>query len=247
MAGSVVVERRLRRSTVRNATMFRVSVQSRRKTAREDRYGGSTFDYRQLTVNYPVHSVNLSKVPPEYHHDISTASVSFEFPVLANLHKDRDVATLVQYKIRHARITWDYNSGYVHFPGICKLNNKGKSHINRYLQKTNKANAVVVPAGLSHLQGTWLEYETCKRVAARILYDFRYALIPLFGEDFVDLCLKPGEDGYNTLCDRSKPKKGSAVKVAKPEPCSNAFVPFYSEKEQTAAQALVLFSQNSYG
>lgn len=36
-------------------------------------------------------------------------------------------------------------------------------------------------------------------MAATFCWDFRYALVPIFGPDFPDLCEKPGSDAYSTM------------------------------------------------
>ena len=39
----------------------------------------------------------------------------------------------------------------------------------------------------------------CKILARRFCYYLRYSLIPIFGTDFPDSCLKPNEKGYGEL------------------------------------------------
>ncbi|GMG55975.1 unnamed protein product [Ambrosiozyma monospora] len=56
-----------------------------------------------------------------------------------------------------------------------------------------------VRGGFLKIQGTWIPYAIAKQLASKFCYKIRYALIPLFGEDFVHLCLKPYEKGFGLL------------------------------------------------
>ena len=44
-----------------------------------------------------------------------------------------------------------------------------------------------------------MPFEAAKAVAATFCYHIRYALTPLFGLEFLELCIKPGEDGFGHM------------------------------------------------
>ena len=44
-----------------------------------------------------------------------------------------------------------------------------------------------------------MPFEAAKAVAATFCYHIRYALTPLFGLDFISLCIKPGEEGFEHM------------------------------------------------
>lgn len=44
--------------------------------------------------------------------------------------------------------------------------------------------------------GYWLPFEAAKAITATFAYNIRYALTPLFGPDFVDLCRHPESSNY---------------------------------------------------
>ena len=47
--------------------------------------------------------------------------------------------------------------------------------------------------------GYWMPFEAAKAVAATFCYHIRYALTPLFGLDFVSMCIRPGEEGFGHM------------------------------------------------
>ena len=47
--------------------------------------------------------------------------------------------------------------------------------------------------------GYWLPFQAAKAVAATFCYKIRYALVPLFGPDFVTSCIKPGHEGFGHI------------------------------------------------
>ena len=44
-----------------------------------------------------------------------------------------------------------------------------------------------------------MPFEAAKAVAATFCYHIRYALTPLFGLDFVSMCIRPGEEGFGHM------------------------------------------------
>lgn len=48
-------------------------------------------------------------------------------------------------------------------------------------------------------QGYWMPYEAAKALAATFCWRIRYALTPLFGTDFPDMCLSPQQSGFGQM------------------------------------------------
>lgn len=56
--------------------------------------------------------------------------------------------------------------------------------------------------------GYWMPFDAAKAVAATFCYNIRYALTPVFGLDFLSLCVKPGTEGFgHMVIDRSIVRK----------------------------------------
>ena len=52
--------------------------------------------------------------------------------------------------------------------------------------------------------GYWMPYDGAKAVAATFCYNIRYALTPVFGVDFISLCVRPDNPGFGRMViDRS--------------------------------------------
>lgn len=47
--------------------------------------------------------------------------------------------------------------------------------------------------------GYWLPFEAAKAVAATFCYNIRYALTPIFGLDFLSMCLAPTDPGFGQM------------------------------------------------
>jgi hypothetical protein len=48
-------------------------------------------------------------------------------------------------------------------------------------------------------KGYWVPFEAAKAIAATFCYEFRHALIPVFGLEFVDICIKPMSPGFGDM------------------------------------------------
>jgi len=46
------------------------------------------------------------------------------------------------------------------------------------------------------MSGYWMPYDAAVALAANFCWDIRYALVPLFGKQFVDMCLRPEHPSY---------------------------------------------------
>lgn len=66
------------------------------------------------------------------------------------------------------------------------------------------------------IQGTWIAHEVARHLAERTCYFIRQNLIPLFGEDFPESCLKPNDHGFGELS-LSEPKRKSKKKKSSTE------------------------------
>ena len=47
--------------------------------------------------------------------------------------------------------------------------------------------------------GYWMPFEAARAIAATFCYGIRYALTPLFGPDFVSMCIRPSAEGYGQM------------------------------------------------
>lgn len=96
---------------------------------------------------------------------------------------------------------WDYSSGFVHLTGIWKALGNSKADIVRLVDNHPELEGVIrrIRGGFLKIQGTWVPFDLCKKLAMRTCYPIRHALISVFGPEFPDLCLKPGTKGYGTL------------------------------------------------
>lgn len=96
---------------------------------------------------------------------------------------------------------WDYYSGYVHLTGLWKAIGNSKADIVKLVDNSPDLEPVIrrVRGGFLKIQGTWLPYPIARTLASRTCFHIRYALIPLFGADFPDSCLKPDEPGFGQL------------------------------------------------
>ncbi|GME76581.1 unnamed protein product [Ambrosiozyma monospora] len=113
----------------------------------------------------------------------------------------RNYLTVFEYKINDHWIIWDYHSGLVHLTGLWKAIGNAKADIVKLVESSPELEFEVrrVRGGFLKIQGTWIPYAIAKQLASKFCYKIRYALIPLFGEDFVHLCLKPYEKGFGLL------------------------------------------------
>lgn len=159
-------------------------------------------------LNYPINKVETTK-------DLKSVYSSIEVKKYSTNAIDplRNYLTVYEYQINNHWVIWDYETGFVHLTGIwkaalCESNKEGisssnlKADIVKLLESTPKQFHQYIKrirGGFLKIQGTWLPYELCKILARRFCYHIRYELIPIFGLDFVDLCLKPNDYGYGEL------------------------------------------------
>lgn len=74
-------------------------------------------------------------------------------------------------------------------------------HIIQYNRgSTSSARYALIPFDAlpahSHLAGYWMPYDAAKAVAATFSYSIRYALTPIFGNDFPSTCIHPKDPNF---------------------------------------------------
>jgi hypothetical protein len=57
------------------------------------------------------------------------------------------------------------------------------------------------------LPGYWIPYLAAKHIAATFCYRIRHALTPVFGLDFIDLCVPPSDPRFGSKSIYSSPKR----------------------------------------
>jgi hypothetical protein len=62
----------------------------------------------------------------------------------------------------------------------------------KYLMLTRISKTHILP-------GYWMPFECAKAVVATFCYNVRYALTPLFGKDFLDICVHPTHPSYGSF------------------------------------------------
>lgn len=111
------------------------------------------------------------------------------------------IAAVYEFQLNDQTIMWDYCTGLVHLTGIWKALGNSKADIVRLVDSHPELEGVIrrIRGGFLKIQGTWVPYELCKKLALRTCYTIRHALISLFGPSFPEECLKPDVRGYGTL------------------------------------------------
>lgn len=131
---------------------------------------------------------------------------------------NRTFLTVYQYKVNNQYIIWDYETGLVHLTGMWKatlandllinINSKNsvnygsKADIVKLLESTPKEYQPYIKrirGGFLKIQGTWMPHKLCQILARRFCYNIRYELIPIFGSNFPNSCLKPNDLGFGEL------------------------------------------------
>ncbi|KIX03426.1 uncharacterized protein Z518_06978 [Rhinocladiella mackenziei CBS 650.93] len=80
---------------------------------------------------------------------------------------------------------WDYNIGLVHNPGKDAGPERGiEGDLPQHYRRSF---------------GYWIPYEAAKAVAATFCWNIRFALTPVFGKDFPDVCLPPGSENFGSM------------------------------------------------
>ncbi|KAF2020725.1 DNA-binding domain of Mlu1-box binding protein MBP1 [Aaosphaeria arxii CBS 175.79] len=116
----------------------------------------------------------------------------------------RDAFEVFQYQFRVPGdekdyiLLWDYQVGLVRMTALFKC--------CKY-SKTTPAKALSLNPGLREIsysitggalaaQGYWLPYEAAKAIAATFCYNIRHALTPVFGYEFLSMCIHPKDPTF---------------------------------------------------
>lgn len=143
----------------------------------------------------------------------------------------RGYIPVFEYPLNGQYIMIDCETGMVHFTGIWKALGHTKADVVKLVESDPTIAPYLrkVRGGYLKIQGTWLPFETARTLARRVAWQVRYDLIPLFGPEFPDTCLGPGEPGFGQLLlsapkprGRRGTKKGGTALVAPPSEKSTA-------------------------
>ncbi|RCK55280.1 hypothetical protein Cantr_04079 [Candida viswanathii] len=168
------------------------------------------------SIYYPIHRAaatdGLSTYDTEYLNNIIYPKIEIKKYSTSALDPQRNYITAYEYPLNNLWVIWDYETGWVHLTGIWKASlnveeaNVSPSHMKadivKLLESTPKEYQHYIKrirGGFLKIQGTWLPYKLCKILARRFCYHIRFALVPIFGADFPQSCLKPNERGYGEL------------------------------------------------
>ncbi|KPI35805.1 uncharacterized protein AB675_11088 [Cyphellophora attinorum] len=90
---------------------------------------------------------------------------------------------------------WDYNTGLVRTTPLFKCCGYGKTTPAKMLNKNVGLRDIChsITGGALVAQGYWIPYLAAKHIAATFCYRIRHALTPVFGLDFIDLCVPPSD------------------------------------------------------
>lgn len=154
-------------------------------------------------VNFPIHPypADILKKVPQEQRGLLPKIESIPTRKYATSIDARNYLSVYEYRVRDNWVIWDYHSGLVHLTGLWKAIGNSKADIVKLLDSSPELEKHLkrIRGGYLKIQGTWISYEMAKLLASKFCYTIRYALIPLFGADFVDLCLKPYQRGFGML------------------------------------------------
>ncbi|KAI4658139.1 uncharacterized protein J4E79_007120 [Alternaria viburni] len=90
-------------------------------------------------------------------------------------------------------VVWDYNVGLVRMTPFFKSLKYSKTIPAKALRENPglKDISYSITGGALVCQGYWMPYHAAKAIAATFCYDIRWALTPVFGNDFPSECLHP--------------------------------------------------------
>ncbi|ODQ48060.1 hypothetical protein PICMEDRAFT_31792, partial [Pichia membranifaciens NRRL Y-2026] len=98
-------------------------------------------------------------------------------------HPARDFVTVYEYKLGNHVILWDYVIGWVYITSIWKAVGNYKADVLKLVSTSPEIKNKVykTKGGCLKVQGTWIQYDVAKQLAARFCWPIRFALVPLFG------------------------------------------------------------------
>ncbi|KAF2830688.1 hypothetical protein CC86DRAFT_316193, partial [Ophiobolus disseminans] len=116
----------------------------------------------------------------------------------------RDAFEMFQYTYKRPGeekeyvVVWDYNVGLVRMTPFFKSCKYSKTIPAKALRENPglKDISYSITGGALVCQGYWMPYQAAKAVAATFCYDIRWALTPVFGNDFPSMCLHPKDPSF---------------------------------------------------
>ncbi|KAJ5730375.1 APSES transcription factor Xbp1 [Penicillium malachiteum] len=98
-------------------------------------------------------------------------------------------------------IMWDYNIGLVRTTHLFKCIGHTKTAPGRVIANSAGLRDIChsITGGSLAAQGYWMPYGVARAVALTFCWKIRYALTPVFGNDFPDQCIEPSNGGQTSL------------------------------------------------
>ncbi|KAI9886384.1 MAG: hypothetical protein M1823_001838 [Watsoniomyces obsoletus] len=98
-------------------------------------------------------------------------------------------------------VLWDYNVGLVRITPFFKSCKYSKTTPGKMLNSNPGLKDIChsITGGALAAQGYWMPWEAAKHLAATFCYPIRYALVPLFGPDFVNMCYRPEDPNFGRM------------------------------------------------
>ncbi|KAH5823779.1 hypothetical protein HBI94_088540 [Parastagonospora nodorum] len=96
-------------------------------------------------------------------------------------------------------VVWDYNVGLVRMTPFFKSCKYTKTVPAKAMNQNPglKDVSYSITGGALVCQGYWMPYDAAKAIAATFCYDIRFALTPVFGQDFPSQCLSREQPGFS--------------------------------------------------
>lgn len=140
-------------------------------------------------------------------HEISSSTAkqgivfhyTFEWPLLTDtLESTQEPATARRSSKSSWSIMWDYENGLVRTTAFFKSLGYPKTEPKKAISATKGLDKVChsITGGRVEAQGYWIPFDAARELATNFTYDIRYALVPVFGPDFPDLCLAPEDPAF---------------------------------------------------
>lgn len=190
---------------------------------------------------YPVQAVpDNTNIPPEQQALMPDPATDIVMKKYATSVDERNFLTVHEYCVNNQWVMWDYFTGYVHLTGLWKAIGNNKADIVKLVDNSPDLEPMIrrVRGGFLKIQGTWVPFQVAQALAARTCFHIRYALIPIFGKEFPESCLKPHEPGFGQLqLHLSNTPKRRRKRV--PAPPSSATTTSTSSSHSSSADNLV--------
>ncbi|KAF1845376.1 DNA-binding domain of Mlu1-box binding protein MBP1 [Cucurbitaria berberidis CBS 394.84] len=116
----------------------------------------------------------------------------------------RDAFEMFQYTYKRPGdekeyvVVWDYNVGLVRMTPFFKSLKYSKTMPAKALRENPglKDISYSITGGALVCQGYWIPYHAAKAIATTFCHEIRWALTPVFGNDFPSLCLHPKDPNF---------------------------------------------------